>query len=104
VDAESLMVGGREPAQITREEWDWARERINAHDAALKTHGRTMSNVQLALDELSKWKEDSKVQEIAALKGQIKRYSRVRDRLLYILATGAILEGVRLLVDHFLHK
>ena len=92
------------PAHITQEEWQWVRDRVSAHDSAIKTHGRTMSNIQMALDDLSKWKDDSKVHEIAALKGRIKKYDKTRDRILYALVLGGLVEGIRLLVDHFVHK
>ena len=88
VDAESLMpvdtIRRRSPAVGIGARAD-QRPRFGSDPR------KTMSNIQLALD-LSKWKEDSKVQEIAALKGQIKRCSRVRDRLLPA-RLGAILEG-----------
>jgi hypothetical protein len=88
-------------ARIEQEEWVWVRERVQAHDAALKTHGRTMSNIQMALDDLSKWKDDSKVQEIAALKGRLRKNDKTRDRILFALLLGGGVEVVRLLVDHF---
>lgn len=91
-------------AQITQEEWSWARERIRAHDAELKVLRTTIANINLSLDGLSKWKEDSKVQEIAALKGQIKKYSRVRDRIMYGLGFLVLSEAARLLFDHFASK
>jgi Holliday junction resolvase RusA-like endonuclease len=97
-------MSGREPAQISREEWDWVRERVQAHDAELKALRRTLGNIQMALDDLSKWKDDSKVHEIAALKGRIKKYDKTRDRILYALTIGSLLEGVRLIVEHFAHK
>ncbi len=102
MDAEGIDV--TQPAKISQEDWEYFRDRVRAHDAELKAFRRMLTNIQLGVDELSKWKEDSKVTEIAALKGQIKRYSRVRDRILYLLASGAILEGVRLMAEHWIHK
>jgi Holliday junction resolvase RusA-like endonuclease len=93
-----------ELAHIEKDEWTWVRERVQAHEAELKTMRRTMTNIQMSLDDLSKWKDDSKVHEIAALKGRIKKYDKTRDRILYALLSVTVLELVRLAIEHFAHK
>jgi hypothetical protein len=98
------MTTGERLAIITHDEWTWTKERVGAHEAEIKILRRELVNIRLGIDDLSKWKEDSKVQEIAALKGQIKRYSRVRDRLLYGLGFLVLSEAARLLFDHFAQK
>jgi hypothetical protein len=90
-----------ELAHITTDEWRWFRERVQAHDAELKTLRREFVNIRLALEDLSKWKDDSKVQEIVALKGRLRKNDKTRDRILFVLLSGVTVEVIRLLVDHF---
>jgi Holliday junction resolvase RusA-like endonuclease len=90
-----------ELAHIEKEEWLWFKERVQAHEAELKTLRRTMSNIQMSLDDLSKWKDDSKVHEIAALKGRLKKQDKLKDRILFALLLAGGVEVVRLVVDHF---
>ena len=90
-----------EPARIGKEEWAWFTERVRAHEAELKPLRRDVVNIRLALEDLSKWKEDSKVQEIAALKGRLRKNDKTRDRILYGLLLLGAGEVVRLIIDHF---
>lgn len=92
-----------ELAQIEREEWEWFKDRVRAHDAEIKVLRREFTNIRLALEDLSKWKDDSKVQEIATLKGRLRKNDKIRDRILYALLLGGGVEVVRLVVDHFAH-
>ena len=93
-----------ELARINQEEWAWMRERVLAHEAELKTSRKDVVNIRLALEDLSKWKDDSKVQEIAMLKGRLRRNDKVRDRILFALLLGGGVEVIRLIVDHFATK
>ncbi len=93
-----------ELALIAKEEWEWAKERIRAHDAEFKTYRRDFVNIRLALEDLSKWKDDSKITEIAALKGRLRKNDKIRDRIMYALLLGGAVEVVRLVVDHFANK
>ena len=91
-------------AYIEREEWAWVQERVRAHDAEIKTLRREFVNTRMALEDLSKWKDDSKIQEIAALKGRLRKNDKIRDRIMYALLLGGGVEVIRLVVDHFAHK
>jgi Holliday junction resolvase RusA-like endonuclease len=93
-----------EPARIEKEEWEWVQDRVRAHEAELKTFRRDFVNIRLALEDLSKWKDDSKVIEIASLKGRLRRNDKIRDRIMYALLLGGAVEVVRLVVDHFATK
>jgi Holliday junction resolvase RusA-like endonuclease len=93
-----------ELAHIEKEDWAWVRERVQAHEAELKTFRRDFVNIRLALEDLSKWKDDSKVQEIVALKGRLRRNDKIRDRILFALVLAGGVEIVRLLVDHFANR
>ena len=93
-----------EPAHIEKEEWEWVQDRVRAHEAELKTFRRDFVNIRLALEDLSKWKDDSKVQEIVALKGRLRKNDKIRDRIMYALLLGGGVEVVRLVVDHFAGK
>lgn len=90
-----------ELARIEKEEWAWVQERVRAHEAELKSFRRDFVNIRLALEDLSKWKDDSKVQEIAVLKGRLKKAGKTRDRIMWAIALAGAAEVVRLLVDHF---
>ena len=92
-----------ELAHIEKEEWDWVQERVRAHEAELKSFRRDFVNIRLALEDLSKWKDDSKVHEIALLKGRLKKVGKTRDRIFWAVAIAGGAEVVRLLVDHFAH-
>ena len=93
-----------ELAHIEKEEWEWVQDRVRAHEAELKTFRRDFVNIRLALEDLSKWKDDSKVIEIASLKGRLRRNDKIRDRIMYALLLGGAVEVVRLVVDHFASK
>ena len=102
MDAEGGHVS--ELAHIDREEWQWVQDRVRAHDAEIKALRREFVNTRMALEDLSKWKDDSKVQEIVALKGRLRKNDKMRDRIMYALLLGGGVEVVRLIVDHFAHK
>lgn len=95
---------------ITRREFDPLKAqvdhvhgRVMAHDGNLGSIKRELANIRVELHELNNWKDDSKVQEIATLKGRIKKGERLKDRVLYTLLLGGALEIIRLVIERWSH-
>ena len=93
---------------VTRREYDrltadvdFLKGRVMAHDAMIPKIARDLTNIRAEVHELSNWKDDSKVQEIAFLKGKIKRSDRWKDRVLTTLLLGGTLEILRLVLERF---
>lgn len=82
---------------------DHVHGRVMAHDGTLGSIRRELANIRTELHELNNWKEDSKVQEIAVLKGKIKKSDRIKDRVLYTLLLGGALEVFRLVIERWSH-
>lgn len=84
-----------------KERVDYTEGRVMAHDSTLKVMSRDLANIRTDLHELNNWKDDSKIQEIAVLKGRIKKNDRTKDRVMYALVVGAALEAVRLVLERW---
>jgi hypothetical protein len=74
------------------------RGRVVVNDAMLYNLTNAIHEIRTTLLELKEWKDDSKVQQIAALRGIIKRRDRVRDIVLCLLGIAVMLEALRVLV------
>lgn len=81
-------------------EHDDLRGRVLMHDATLQTLTNVLHEIKVDLHELKDWKDDSKVQEIAALRGVIRKRDRIRARILYgLIFGGGGLEILRVLLE-----
>jgi septal ring factor EnvC (AmiA/AmiB activator) len=81
---------------------DYMKGQVIRHDSAIEKINQTlqqirrgMSNLETELHELNNWKEDSKVQEIALLRGKLKKIGRFKSRVFYAVLLAALAEGVR---------
>lgn len=92
----------RHEHQELKERVDYTEGRVMAHDSTLKVMSRDLANIRTELHELNNWKDDSKVQEIALLKGRIKKSERTKDRIMYALLVGGALEVIRLILERWM--
>lgn len=92
-----------EYARIPLQDWRYVNGQVAEHNSALRDIRRELANIRLTVEDLTHWKEDSKVQAIAALKGQVRRYEKVRDRILYTLLFGGMLELIRVGLEKWVH-
>lgn len=91
------------PAVISQSEWEYVEEEVRSQKFLLKEIRKELANLRLAVEDLSKWKDDSKVQTIAALKGQVKRYEKRNDWVIRTLVFGGVLELLRVVFEKWVH-